>query len=136
MRGYHYPLYISLGIMKDYVKQLRKEFNALRQQGRITTADNCLKCQRTADLVFQLELHHKVPIKDALLYPEVSINDPDNIATLCTDCHKAFHVAYEDMEFDAWLEQVPLKEAYKLLEEYREERRIYKQAQIRKHRGR
>jgi 5-methylcytosine-specific restriction endonuclease McrA len=122
--------------MRSEIKALRKEFNDLRQQKIIVAAGSCLKCQRTADLVFQLELHHKVPIKDALLYPEVSINDPDNIATLCTDCHKAFHVAYEDMEFDAWLEQVPLKEAYKLLEEYREERRIYKQAQIRKHRGR
>jgi hypothetical protein len=70
------------------------------------------------------------------LYPDIAINDQGNIATLCTDCHKAFHVAYEDMEFDDWLENVPLTEAYKILAEYREEKRIYREAQIKKHRGR
>ena len=122
--------------MKPHVKQLRREFNDLRKQGVICAADTCLKCHRTADLVFQLELHHKVPIKDALLYPDITINDPDNIATLCTDCHKAFHVAYEDMEFDKWLQEVPLQEAYKLLAEYREEKRLHRLQQIKKHRGR
>jgi 5-methylcytosine-specific restriction endonuclease McrA len=122
--------------MKDDVKRLRKEFNSLRQKGIITPADSCLKCQRKADEVFQLELHHKISIKDAHLYPGFDVNDFDNIATLCTDCHKSFHVAYEDMEFERWLEEVPLAEAYKLLAEYREEKRLYREAQKRKHRGR
>ena len=121
--------------MKPEVKRLRKQFMDLRSRGLIVAADSCLKCQRSAQDVFQLELHHKVPIKEALAHPGVEINSSENIATLCTDCHKAFHVSYEHMPFDQWLEEVPLTEAYKLLKEYRDERERYRKAQIRKHRN-
>lgn len=90
--------------------------------GKLKAADNCLKCQRTADEVFKLELHHKIAIKDVDPDSDFDPNVQENLATLCTDCHKGFHVSYEDMDFDEWLQNVSIEVMYEKLAAYRAEK--------------
>ena len=109
--------------MRPHVKRLRKEFQIRVKLGLITADDTCLKCHRPKDQVFQLELHHKIHLKDVEEGSDFDPNVPENVATLCTDCHKGYHVSYEEMEFNDWLENVSILEMYKKLDEYREEKR-------------
>jgi 5-methylcytosine-specific restriction endonuclease McrA len=112
--------------MLPHVKRLRKEFQSLCKNGLITAAECCAKCQRPAAEVHQLELHHIIAIKDVAPDSDFNPNTQENIVTLCTDCHKAYHVSYEELTIDQYLKDIPLTEAYKLLAEYRrqkEERR-------------
>jgi len=103
--------------------------------GKIRAADICLKCQRRAEDVFQLELHHKFPIKDVEPDSGFDPNVQENIATLCTDCHKGLHIGYEDMPFDEWLSTVSIKEMYEQLAAYREEKRNKKAEHAARHRN-
>ena len=122
--------------MLPHVKRLRKEFQSLCRQGVITAADCCAKCSRSSAEVFQLELHHIIPIRDAPDDYSFNPNTQENIVTLCTDCHKAYHACYEPMSFMEYLKQVPLMEAYAKLKDYRDEKQRRRQEHINKHRGR
>ena len=122
--------------MKPEVKALRKAFNDLRSSGLLCTADNCQKCQRSSDEVFQLELHHKISLKHFDQHIGVDLNAQDNLITLCSDCHKAYHAVYEDLTIDDYINNVQLIEAYRRLQEYRDLKDARRQEAIKKHRGR
>jgi len=122
--------------MQPHVKRLRKEFQALCKRGVINASPCCAKCSRTKDQVFQLELHHIISIKDLAPDSTFNPNTQDNIVTLCTDCHKAYHVSYEEMGFIEYLNDVPLVDAYAKLQEYRDAKQRHRIEQMRKHRGR
>ena len=122
--------------MLPHVKRLRKEFQSLCRQGVITAADCCAKCSRSSAEVFQLELHHIIPIKDAPDDYSFNPNTQENIVTLCTDCHKAYHAVYEDLTIDDYINNVQLIEAYSRLQEYRDLKDARRQEAMKKHRGR
>ena len=122
--------------MQPHVKRLRQEFQIKVKVGEITASDCCAKCSRSAHEVFQLELHHIIAIKDVSPDSTFNPNTQENVVTLCTDCHKAYHACYEPMDFKEYLADVPLIDAYAKLHEYREQKRIHRAEQARKHRGR
>ena len=109
--------------MHPTVKKLRRNFSLIVKEGGIVAEDICLKCQKGTDDVFQLEMHHKIPIFMCLKDRTFDPNTQENIATLCSDCHKGLHVSYEDMVFEDWLENVSIEEMYQKLEEYRAEKK-------------
>ena len=50
--------------LKPHVKQLRKEFQQLQRNGILKSNDSCDKCGKSCPEVKQLELHHKIALKD------------------------------------------------------------------------
>ena len=119
--------------MKPNVKHYRRLFSEQLRLGNIKAADNCDKCRRHRDEVYQLELHHKVPIKTVELDADFDPNVPDNIATLCHDCHKGLHVGYEHLRYDTWLSDVAIDEMYEKLRVYREEKEARRLMHAKRH---
>lgn len=122
--------------MKPHVKQLRKEFQNLVRRGLLTPDDCCAKCHLKPPACPQLELHHKFPLKDVDPDGDFDPNVESNLVTLCHDCHKGYHVAYEDLLIDDWITNVPLDEVYQRLTAHREEKLASRRAHAAKHRNR
>ena len=120
--------------MKPHVKLLRKEFQQLQRNGVLNLMDACEKCGKSCSEVKQLELHHKVALKDVEPNSGFNPNTQDNLVTLCNNCHKGYHVSYEDMDMDEWLTDVPLEIVYQKLQAYREKKNQIRLQNIRKHR--
>jgi cytochrome c553 len=122
--------------MQPHVKRLRQEFQIKVKMGEIIASDCCAKCSRSAHEVFQLELHHIIAIKDVPPDSTFNPNTQENIITLCTDCHKAYHVSYEHIPITEYLSNVTLQEAYLKLKHYRDARDAHRREQAKKHRAR
>jgi 5-methylcytosine-specific restriction endonuclease McrA len=108
--------------MKPHVKHHRRIYQQRLSDGLLKAADTCEKCQRSCDEVKQLQLHHKVPIKSVPIDSDFDPNTQDNLATLCNSCHKGYHVSYEDMPYDEWLETIPVEVVWEKLRIYREQK--------------
>ena len=121
--------------MKPHVKLLRKEFQQLQRDGVLNLKDACEKCGKSCPEIKQLELHHKIALKDVEPNSGFNPNTQANLVTLCNNCHKGYHVSYEDMDMDEWLTDVPLEIVYQKLKAYREEKNKIRQQHIRKHRN-
>ena len=120
--------------MKPLVKQLRKEFQALVKRGVLVSDDRCAKCRKHRDEFDRpLELHHKRAIKDVEPHSSFNPNVQSNLVTLCHDCHKGYHVSYEDMDMDDFLTGPLLDEVYSKLQAYRDEKQRSRESHKRKH---
>lgn len=120
--------------MKPYVKLLRKDYQNKVQAGLLCLDDHCAKCKLSVPDVNQLELHHKVALKDVDPDSGFNPNTQDNLVTLCHECHKGYHVSYEDMDMNEWLTDVPLDVIYEKLASYRKQKEESRKQARRKHR--
>ena len=126
--------------MRDFVKALRKNFEAKVKAKQVKLDTSCSKCGRKPEEVKQLELHHVVPIWACPTERGFNPNVQGNLITLCFDCHLAYHRFFEDAYPEErvmeWLRDVPMEEVNRLLNEYRAAREARRRFHTNKHRNR
>ena len=93
--------------MNEHVTKARKSFDRVSKYHR---AESCARCHMTQEQhnqygYKQLQVHHRVPIRDA----GSAANNPNNYDTLCKFCHDEWHKFAEKagMSYQEWFEREP-----------------------------
>ena len=83
--------------MKDYAKGFyrTKQWQSVRDFVMSRDARLCQDCLKQGRITMAEEVHHVIPItKDNIKDPEITLN-PDNLISLCRECHKLRHGAHD-----------------------------------------
>lgn len=126
--------------MRDFVKALRKDFDAKVKANKLQLGTSCCKCGRTCEEEEKkLSLHNIIPISSCPPERGCDPNVQENLITLYHNCHLSYHRCFEDSYLDErvmdWLRDVPLEDVDRLLADYRADREARRRFHMNKHRN-